>query len=349
MSSATTKTPQYGILLPHFGRHATAERIRMAGPAIEGYGFDSVWVRDHVVQQPHGHEDPNVTFIDAFVTLSTIGALTERLRLCSAVLIPHRHPVLLAMMLGSLDFVSGGGRVIAGVGVGNWNKEFEAIGQADWDRKEMLAEYVEIVRKLWSGESVSHEGTKFAFEDVMLSPVPAADQPVPIWYGGNSAAAVRRSVEYCDGWVASRMPRRSLAKRMKRLRRLSDEAGRPLPEVGVVPYVSPADTVEAGLARVNVPALLEDLTKLEPPPPSGSYSSVDDIDGAVIAGPPEVIVEEVRAFQEPGVEHFVFDLRPCLDEWEEQLAVLGEQVLPLLHDGDGRNRTGDGPPGSESG
>lgn len=325
---------EYGVLLPHFGRYVTPDRLRNAGPMIEGFGFDSVWVRDHLVQMPHSHEDPDLTFIESFVTLTTIAAGTEKLKLGSAVLIPHRHPILAALMLGSLDFVSGGGRVIGGFGIGNWDHEFEAIGQAGWDRRVLLEEYVSIIRRLWTGEQVDHESDYYRFRGVQISPVPDPARPIPIWYGGNSAAAVRRAVEYCEGWVASRMPISSFTKRMTRLRRLADEHGKPIPDVAVVPYVVPADTVEEGRARLNVDAVLEDLRAHEPPPPSGAFDSFDDIGGAVIAGPAEVMVEAVRTFQSEGAKHFVFDLRPCLEDWEDRLAYLAEQVMSLLRNGD---------------
>jgi probable F420-dependent oxidoreductase len=331
-------TCEYGVLLPHFGRYATADRMRNAGPLIERLGFDSTWVRDHLIQQPHGHEDPNRTFLDAFVVLSTVAATTRRLKLGSAVLIPHRHPILAAMMLSSLDFVSGGGRVVAGFGIGNWDAEFDALGIGEWDRRTLLEEYVGVIRELWSGTATSHSGEHYRFSDVELAPVPSPAAPIPVWYGGNSAAAVRRTVEYCDGWIASRMPISSLSKRMARMRRLAGEHDKPLPEIAVVPYVVPAATVEEGVKRLDLPALLEDLNNFEPPPPSGAFSSFADVGGAAMVGPPDVIVEQVRQVQHAGAGHVIFDLRPCLDEWEDRLQLLGEEVLPVLRAGDRSTR-----------
>lgn len=66
------------------------------------------------------------------------------------------------------------------------------------------------------------------------------------------------------------------------------------------------------------------------------FGAVDDVSGAAIAGPADVIVERVRQIQDAGVQHFVFDLRPCLEDWEDRLSYLGERVLPQLHAGDGR-------------
>jgi alkanesulfonate monooxygenase SsuD/methylene tetrahydromethanopterin reductase-like flavin-dependent oxidoreductase (luciferase family) len=103
---------------------------------------------------------------------------------------------------------------------------------------------------------------------------------------------------------------------------------------GVVPYVVPAATVEQGVARLNLEALLEDLNAHEPAPPSGCFDTYEDAGGAAIAGPPDVIVEAVRRFQEAGADQFVFDLRPCLEDWEDRLPDLGENVLPVLRQGD---------------
>jgi probable F420-dependent oxidoreductase len=331
----STPSPTYGVLLPHFGRYVTAERMRNAGPMIESLGFDSVFVRDHVIQIPHEHEDPDVTFIDAFVVLSTVAATTTDLKLGTAVLVPHRHPILAAMMLSSLDFISGGGRVIAGWGIGNWDAEFEAVGLGAPDRRELIEEYVAILRRLWTGEPTSHESETYRFSDVQQRPVPAPGRPIPIWYGGNSAAAVRRTVEYCDGWAASRIPLANFKKRMARMRRIADEHQKPTPDAAVIPYVVPADTVEQGVARLHLDGLAADLNANEPPPASGRYETMADVDGAAIAGPPDVIVEAIRRFQTEGAQHIIFDLRPCLEDWEDRLQDLGENVLPLLRRGDG--------------
>jgi len=230
-----------------------------------------------------------------------------------------------------LDFIAGGGRVIAGCGIGNWDVEFEAIGLGGWDRREVLEEYVSVLRQLWTGDAVSHDGQFYRFADVQLRPVPSDEESIPVWYGGNSAAAARRAAEYCDGLVASRIPLANFVKRMKRMRRIAGERGRVAPTAAVIPYVVPADTVQEGMARLSLAGLLDDLNAHEPPPASGRYETFDDVDGAAVAGPASVIIDAVRRFQAEGAEHFIFDLRPCLEDWEDRLAYLGEHVLPALH------------------
>ena len=107
---------KYGILLPHFGSEARRERIVEDSVRIENYGFDSVWVRDHLIYHPHEYEDQNRTFIDPFVALSAIAAVTKKITLATGALIPHRNPVHAALLVGSLDFIAGPGRLVIGWG-----------------------------------------------------------------------------------------------------------------------------------------------------------------------------------------------------------------------------------------
>jgi probable F420-dependent oxidoreductase len=326
----------YGVLLPHFGVHADRDRLLNGARTIEAYGFDSVWVRDHIIFHPHAHEDQNRTHVDPFVTLSAIAAITDRITLGFGTLIPHRHPIHAALLLGSLEFIAGPGRVLAAWGIGGAPPEFDAIGMAGWDRREVLEEQVSIMRALWSGETVSHSGKYYEFSDVAIEPVPK-DGKIPLWYGGSSKAAVRRAVEYCDGWIPGRMPRRDFDGLVKRMRRLADEAGKPVPNTGTIPLVSPAKTVELGAKYADIDGLADEMAHFGlMMPPSGSFSTAEDFDGALMAGPPDVIVEEVRKHQATGAEHMVFDLRQRFSEWDECLAVLGEEILPELHRGDGR-------------
>lgn len=321
---------QYGLLLPHFGSHASRRSLLDSAERIEAYGFDSVWVRDHLVYHPHEHEDPDRRHVDPFVVLSGFAARTQRVTLGTATLIPHRHPILTAVMLGSLDLLAGPGRVVAGIGTGTYDHEFEAVGLGEWDRREVIEEYVDVVRRLLTGESIDHDGRFFRFHDIDIHPVPKRDEPIPIWYGGGGMAAVRRAVAYCDGWIPSRIPRFRLARLHAELQRLAGEAGRPVPTTAAIPYVVPATEVDRPPDSMDVPALLAEVTKYHRPPEGRSYETLRDLDGAAIVGPPEHIVEEVTKMHDAGAELVVFDLRPRFADWEECLGILGEEVLPTL-------------------
>jgi len=325
---------RYGVLLPHFGSHASRERIIESATRIERYGFDSVWVRDHVVFHPHPHEDQNRTHVDPFITLGAVAAVTERLLLGTGTLIPHRHPIHAALSLGCLDFLAGPGRVIAGWGIGGYQHEFDAMGMVGWDRKELWAEQIAIIRKLWTaGDAMDHEGKYYRFHDVNIQPVPA--QPIPLWYGGNTPAAVRRTVESCDGWLPARIPRSHFRRMLDRMRRLAEEARKPLPTIGSIPFVVPARTVEEASRYCNIPALVEEMShSFATPPPAGA--TLEALDHAVIGGPVDVILEGLRACQHDGAEHVVFDMRPRFRDFDECLQLIGEEVLPVLLREDGR-------------
>jgi probable F420-dependent oxidoreductase len=331
---ATESRLQYGLLLPHFGAFATRDALLDGAQHIEAYGFDSVWVRDHLIYHPHAHEEPNRTHIDPLIVLSAVAAVTDRLMLGTGVLIPHRHPIHAALLLGSLERMAEG-RVIAGWGLGAFDHEFTAIGMGSWDRRDVIEEQVRIIRGLLSGQSISHHGKFYDFDDVDIAPTPSPSRPIPVWYGGPSQAAARRSAEYCDGYLATRTPRHDLAKRLAIIDRILTESGKPPQPVGVIPYVSPANSVEGGAAHFDLPALFADTARLYGTP-LASLRSLADLDGAAIAGPPDVIIEEVRRYQSLGVSHFVFDLRARFADWSDCVDMLGSEVLPLLRRGDDR-------------
>jgi probable F420-dependent oxidoreductase len=321
----------YGVLLPHFGPHATRERLLEATRRIEQLGFDAVWARDHLVFHPHAYEPADLTHVDPFVVLSALAGVTQSIVLGTATLIPHRHPIHTALLLGSLDYMAPG-RVVAGWGIGGYGGEFEAIGMGSWDRKKLVPEQIEVMRRLWAGEPVTFEGEFYRFRDVAIKPVPGRRDGIPIWYGGNSKAAARRAVEYCDGWIPGRMPRRDVRERITRMERLASEAGRPRPLAAVIPYVSPGRTVEEAARSLNLAELFS-MAKQYMPPPSGTFQTLADLDGAAIAGPVDVIVEEVRAYQAAGIEHLVFDFRTSFEHYEECIEMVGTEVLPRLRRG----------------
>ncbi len=323
--------PRYGILLPHFGRHASRTRLISAARQAEQAGFDAVFVRDHLYYKPRPLEIPDPQFLDTFITLAAAAAVTERVLLGTAVVNPHRHPIHAAQLWGSLDRVAGGGRIFPIWGLGA-TRSTDLVGMSGWDREEALNEYVDIVRKLWSGGPVDHDGQYFKFKGIALDPVPQG--PVPHWYGGPSYAAVRRAVEHFDGYSAGQMPGRDYRNRRKRLIELCETAGRPVLPTCISPIVSPGRTVEDGLRHVPIEQLAHDFSRKFSVPKSGTYRTIADFTGALIAGPAEDIIAGVREHQRSGVDLVIFDMRLRFGDWDDCIAMLGEEVVPRLHEGD---------------
>jgi alkanesulfonate monooxygenase SsuD/methylene tetrahydromethanopterin reductase-like flavin-dependent oxidoreductase (luciferase family) len=224
--------------------------------------------------------------------------------------------------------------VIAGFGIGTFDHEFDAAGLGSFDRRELIEEQVAVMRLLWTGDEVSFKGKFYEFTDVDIHPIPSSPGSIPVWYCGNSLASVRRAVEYCQGWMPGRITIKTFRKRVARLRRLSEEMGKPMPTAAAIPITSPGRTRDEALAKVNWQEMMDQARKQWELPDSGHWETPEDLEGALIAGPPETIVQETRKYHTVGGQHIVYDLRFRMDEWLNCVRLLGEEVLPELRRGD---------------
>ncbi|WHP16049.1 TIGR03619 family F420-dependent LLM class oxidoreductase [Cellulomonas sp. ES6] len=234
-----------GAKLPHTGAAATGPAVRAAAVALEAAGFDSLWVSDHVVlpgrvasAYPFASDGvarwpTDVAYLEALVTLTTAAAVTERVRLGTAVLVlPQRQPVLLAKQAASLDALSGG-RLVLGVGTGWLREEFAALG-VPFDRRGRLATAaIELLRDCWTGRPAGRPdgwapGAHPLPDDLLVLPAPV--RPVPLLVGGHSPAALRRAGTLGDGWLAQQaapdLDAAALAREVAEVRRHAEQAGR---------------------------------------------------------------------------------------------------------------------------
>ncbi|MGP3965324.1 LLM class flavin-dependent oxidoreductase [Nonomuraea sp. 3N208] len=173
---------QLGVNVPNFGPGTDPGVLREWARIVEGLGFDLLMVSDHVAVTPDVAERYPEPFYEPFTTLSWLAGVTTGLRLGTTVLVlPYRHPLLVARMAANLDRLSGG-RLVLGVGVGWARQEFDALGVSFAARGRLTDEYLAALRKAWREET---DG-------------PTAS--VPIWVGGNSEVAIRRAVRFGDAW-----------------------------------------------------------------------------------------------------------------------------------------------------
>jgi alkanesulfonate monooxygenase SsuD/methylene tetrahydromethanopterin reductase-like flavin-dependent oxidoreductase (luciferase family) len=322
---------KFGLLLPHFGAHADRRMVLDGAQLAEEMGFDSVWARDHLLFEPHGEfEGANRDFFEPLTVLTAVGAVTKSITLGTATLIPYRHPLITALTLASLSHMVGD-RIIAGWGAGTFDHEFEAVGMGGIFRPELVESNARIFEKVWSEDSVSYKDDHFEFEDVTIYPRPAGR--IPFWYGGATPASARRAAEYCDGWIPGRTTLLTIEKRVDAMSAIIAENGRPMPTVGVVPPTTVAATREKAMEGTNVEGLLRwanERGKWWVKPPSGKFETAADIEGSLIAGTPDEVVEQTRKFADVGVDHLVFDTRLSFDRWFETIELLGREVLPQL-------------------
>ncbi len=187
---------QFGICLANVGTYSDPRASARVARAAETAGWDGVFVWDHLgfVWGPPA--------ADPWVVLAAIAATTERIRLGTMVTpVARRRPHVLAQTVATLDRLSGG-RVVFGAGLGGSASEFEKFGEpADPKiRAAKLDEGLDLLRRLWRGEEVSHRGNHYTVDGVTLAPLPI-QQPVPVWIGGNRGPSLRRAARW-DGWVA---------------------------------------------------------------------------------------------------------------------------------------------------
>ena len=320
-----------GLLLPHFGEHASVEKCIEGAKKAEAYGFNAVWVRDHLVFEPHGMEGEDNTHIEGLLMLSAIASVTKNVILGTGTVISHRHPIHLAQAMAGLSTISNG-RVIMGIGLGTFPHEFAAAGLPNTleDRANLAKINVLIARKLWTGEKVSYEDKYFSFKDVDLKPTPV--KPIPVWYGGGTPASCRRAVDYCDGWMPGRIPLATFRWCVQYLQDLCKKAGKQMVTTGAIPITSIGRDKESALRNVNVKGLINEGNKKPTwvKPASGTFSRLEDIDGLLLAGTPEDIIRDTRKYEEAGLNHIVYDFRFRYADWYEQIDFLGKEVLPAL-------------------
>src|SRR5690242_4234357 len=203
---------QIGFNVPTTGPLIEPDSLVRIVTEGEALGFDYVTISDHIMvprnlesKYPYtgSGEFPAgaaAAWLEQLATTAYIAALTKKLRfVLSVMVVPHRPAVLTAKVLSTIDYLSKG-RLTLGIGVGWCREEFEAIGAAPFDdRGNVTDEWMAACRELWSAEAPKFDGKYARFDDVVFTPKPV-QQPIPIWVGGESAPALRRTVRYAQGW-----------------------------------------------------------------------------------------------------------------------------------------------------
>jgi alkanesulfonate monooxygenase SsuD/methylene tetrahydromethanopterin reductase-like flavin-dependent oxidoreductase (luciferase family) len=322
---------RFGLLLPHFGVEADQDLLIEGARLADRLGFDSLWVRDHLVFHPHGMEGTDRTFIEPFVTLSYVAGVTEHIGLGAATIIPYRHPIHMAYSVASLSWITRR-RFDLGIGAGNFQHEFDVIGQGDIKRPELMREQTLIARRLWTGEPVEWHSETYDFADVDLTPQPL--HSVPVWWGGATPASARLAVDFCDGWLPGRIPYETYAARVAKIREMAAEQEKPMIMTGAVPVTSIDTSTEAAIERLNVPGLIKNANaqKFWIKPESGEFTRIDEIDGSILAGTPDDIVRGIQRYQEIGCDLLIIDFRMRFADWLDQMEVLATEVLPRVSD-----------------
>ena len=320
-----------GLLVPHFGEFASNETILDLSVEAEQLGFQSFWVRDHLIWEPHGMEGSNNTFLDPFIILGALAAVLNDAVLGTGVVIPTRWPLKLAQNFSSLSFLNNG-NVVAGIGLGANPLEFAAAGFAAEDREQIFIETVDILHKAWNDEIVEYSGDIFSVSDVTIRPKPVEE--IPVIYGGSSPAAVRRAVQYTAGWYPGRLPIDTLKARLAYLETQGEkfERRRDSMDVVIQPLVVIGDTRLEAVERVPIEevARSSEGSKLWKLPESGMFETINDLRGLVVVGTSDEVCEQLEELISLGIDELIIDFRLQFDQYSYAIRKFGQEVLPRL-------------------
>ncbi|HWO05978.1 MAG TPA: LLM class F420-dependent oxidoreductase [Methylomirabilota bacterium] len=253
----------------------------------EALGFESFWCAEHpfipvhttsrfpgtadgVIPEAYSH------FIDPFVALARASGTTSRIKLATGiVLVPERHPLLLAKEVSTLDLFSGG-RFLFGIGAG-WLREETQLMGGDFDHRwGQTRESILAMKELWTKPEAEFHGKFYDFPPVRSNPKPAQKPHPPVLLGGDAPRVLERVVAWGDGWLPNRVTPVELREKRATLDRLAKEAGRDPAAISISVHGQPADRDliarlhEAGATRVIVrpatsksePEMVRELTRI---------------------------------------------------------------------------------------
>jgi alkanesulfonate monooxygenase SsuD/methylene tetrahydromethanopterin reductase-like flavin-dependent oxidoreductase (luciferase family) len=321
MMGEPASRPSLGLLLPTRGlllkddRPSNAERVLSLARTAEDAGIDSLWVGDSLTAKPR---------LEPLTTLAAVAARTQRVRIGTAVLLPAlRHPVTAAHVIGTLDLLSEG-RLVVGCGVGGafndaLRKEWLTVGVDPRERAGRLEEWVQVVKRLTRGETVTFAGRHFSLDAVAVQPASPQSGGVPLllathWKTGNERQH-RRAVRYADGYIGISDSPEDFAKLTSRLRGLAGEEGRAFDAMDSAFYMTVNLDADEKKAEREADAFIRRY-----------YGQNFWKEKWGPFGHPNRVASRIREYGEAGARTVV--VRFASLEQEAQLGVFLERVLP---------------------
>lgn len=236
-----------GVTFPQIEIGPDPKDVREYAQAAESLGYTHLLAYDHVVgadvtNRPdwRGPYTMASLFHEPFVLFGYLAGLTQRLEFVTGIIIlPQRQTVLVAKQAAEVDVLSRG-QFRLGVGLG-WNQvEYQALGEDFHNRGRRSEEQIEVLRRLFSEESVTFHGRWHHIEAAGLNPLPV-QRPIPIWLGGSQDTTLRRVARLGDGWFPQLPPNDQAREMVERLRDYTREAGRDPNAIGIEARVSIAN------------------------------------------------------------------------------------------------------------
>jgi probable F420-dependent oxidoreductase len=295
-----------------------AQAIRRFVKRAEDLGFEAVLSGDHIVLPTAGTNQYPYTadgsfsrpadepFLETMTTLGFMAACTDTIKLGSTVIIlPYRNPVVQAKMFSSLDVLTGG-RMICGVGVGWLEKEFETLGVPYDQRGPMSDEFLEIFKVLWTQSDPEYHGKFYQIDGIQFTPKPVQKPHIPIWIGGHTRRALRRTARYGDCWHTTRQTPDFVAQNLPYLREQTEKLGRDPASISI--------SLKRSLHFTDI----------------GTDEGHTVRTGGAVIGTTQEVIDDVHYCRELGINQLTYDFRvEGIDACLEAMEHLADRVLPV--------------------
>ena len=246
-----------GAIFPQTEIGADPSAVKDFAQAAEDLGYDHILVFDHVLgadqtkrdswDRPYNIDD---MFHEPFVLFGYLAGITEKIEFTTGVLIlGQRQTGLVAKQAAEVDVLTGG-RLRLGIGIG-WNDvEYEALGQNFSNRGRRSEEQIDLLRMLWTEESVNFEGRYHKVSDAGINPLPI-QRPIPIWLGGGEDRVIQRIGKMADGWFPQFQPNSAGQERIGIMREAAVNAGRDPKAIGIEGRVSLATDDQSDWEKIG--------------------------------------------------------------------------------------------------
>jgi probable F420-dependent oxidoreductase len=191
---------KFGFQFPNVVGYFSFEHLRKVAETGEELGYDSIWTSDHVLPVERFQKVERPGIYESVTTLACLAGVTKKIQLGSSVLLPLRHPLLLATMLNTIDHASSG-RLNVGFGVGWFRSEFENMGIPFAKRGKVATEQLKILKELWTKPVVNYSGEFYQLEKAKVVPDPVQKPHPPLLIGGAVSQSYERALDIGDGWM----------------------------------------------------------------------------------------------------------------------------------------------------
>jgi probable F420-dependent oxidoreductase len=270
----------------------------------EAMGCHSMWTIDRIVYDN----------LEPLTVLAAAAGATQKIRLGTSVLLGNlRHPSHLAKIIATLDFIANG-RVILGLGFGSRENDYKAVEIPFEHRGSRAVEQVQLMKRLWTEDNVTHKGRFYNVENLTVGPKPIQKPHPPIWTGGGTEVALKRAGTWADGFICGSSAIPDFPATWEKISGYAKAAGR-----------DPNKINKAGLTFMAIDDDQNNAVKTVEDYVMRYYGRLRvDVANTSLVGAPSAIIDRIGAFLAKGLDTLIIGLA---DPDPRQLDLFGEKVL----------------------